>query len=257
MAESVRDAASPKAPLSRELKESPKCAEHKAALDALLKRIESGEDLTPHLSRAIKTAHDSGADRRQGKLAGRKDRDLLIADWGIHHLHLSTTLEEDGFVKRTSDLLFAAFTPEDAYLINVYPHGSWALMDVLETLVRNWAESGILTQAAWVNGLTQRRTDEDRLRLRNSGVAQPVEIDGKVYSPPGQTTAGTPIAATRRADALMWDLRHLRDSAEGIVALLNEAAESASPTGMWKAVVHEEWCGFLNDGVFVPVRPLA
>ena len=42
----------------------------------------------------------------------KNDRDLLIADWGIHHLHFSTQIESDGFVIRTRDLLSAYFAPD-------------------------------------------------------------------------------------------------------------------------------------------------
>lgn len=55
------------------------------------------QPLTPHLSRAVKVAHEpNGA---AAKLNRRKDRDLLVADWGLHHLHLSTAIEADGFVE--------------------------------------------------------------------------------------------------------------------------------------------------------------
>lgn len=45
-------------------------------------------------------------------------------------------------------------------------------------------------------GLEHRVSDEERLKLREAGVAVPLEIDGKVYLPvpAGITMAGTPIA---------------------------------------------------------------
>ena len=56
-----------------------------------MKKIEAGDRLAPNLSRAVKLAHDP---------KGRRDKDRLIADWGLHHLHLSGTVEADGFVQR-------------------------------------------------------------------------------------------------------------------------------------------------------------
>ncbi len=242
-----------------ELGESSKAVEHKGALAAIIASIQSGADLKPHLSRGIKIAHDPAADAT-GKLGRRMDRDLLIADWGVHHLHLSTTIESDGFVSRTGDLLFAAFTPDDAYLINIYPHGSWALKEVLETTVRNWPEAGLLSRVHYVVGLlTQEYTDEERWALRNAGTTGPLEIDGKVYMPPGQTLDGTPIAVTRRANAVMWALRGLRNDSDGRLAEIERLVDetAAHPiTSDWHAAVHEGWCGVVRGGIFVPVAEL-
>jgi hypothetical protein len=37
----------------------------------------------------------------------------MLADWGIHHLHLSSTLRPEEFTERGRDLLFAVFHPTD------------------------------------------------------------------------------------------------------------------------------------------------
>lgn len=243
---------------STELGESSKAVEHKGAFDAIIGSIQSGADLKPHLGRGIKIVHDPAADAT-GKLGRRMDRDLLIADWGVHHLHLSTTIESDGLVSRTGDLLFAAFTPDDAYLINIYPHGSWALKEVLETAVRNWPEAGLLSQVHYVVGLTQEYTDEERWALRNAGTTGPLEINGKVYMPPGQTLDGTPIAVTRRANAVMWALRGLRYDSDGRLAEIERLVDETAGhpvTSDWQAAVHEGWCGVVRGGIFVPVAEL-
>lgn len=51
--------------------------------------------------------------------------------------------------------------------------------------------------------------EKDRLALREAGVNQALEIDGKVYMPPGQTTAGTPVAVTRNTMKLRSQLSTL------------------------------------------------
>jgi hypothetical protein len=159
---------------SAELVASTKATEHAAALAALMKKIETGDDLVPHLSPAVKFAHDP---------KGRRDKDRLIADWGLHHLHLSETVEADGFVERDDDLLIAAFTPTDAYLVGVYPHGSWALKELLTLIVRNWPDSGVMLKLNGIVGLEPEPTDEERPALRNAGVAgSMVTIDGAVWS---------------------------------------------------------------------------
>ncbi len=125
--------------LSRELLSSAKYRSHRASVHAIVSKIESGEDLTPHLSRGTKTAYATTGQSRRG----RPDLDRLIADWDIHHLHLATTLDSDGYVTRTGDLLFGHFAPDDAYLIGVFPHKSWAALEIAEITMRNWREARI------------------------------------------------------------------------------------------------------------------
>ena len=234
--------------VSAELQANLRLSHHQMAFGALVKAIEDGADLTPHLSRAVGVALVPTA--QQAEKHRRKDRDLLIADWGIHHLHLSTTVESDGFATRTSDLLFAFFTPDDAYLINIYPHGSWALKQMLEICVRNWPDSRVLTKIHGVLGLDQEYSDEDRLQLRNAGVASLVVVDGSVYMTSGQTTAGTPLDATIRANAVLWKLRELREH-EDLLALINSAAGANAGADQWQPEVCQGVYGFSRKGVLV------
>jgi len=169
-----------------ELMASGKADEHAAVLGALVEKIERGDDLMAQLSRTVEVAYEAGADAAGKPLARRQDRDLLIADWGIHHLHLSTTVAQHGFVERTADLLFAAFALDHAYLIGIYPHGSWALKELVEVVVRNWPDVGIVHEMKGIVGLTHEYTDDERLQLRKSGITGPVEVDGKVYMTSGR-----------------------------------------------------------------------
>lgn len=77
---------------SSELRVSPAYRRHAPVLDAIKHKISAGEDLTTHLSRGVKVAYEPEGLAPE-ELKRRRDRDLLIADWGMHHLHLSTSLE--------------------------------------------------------------------------------------------------------------------------------------------------------------------
>jgi len=154
---------------SAELAASPKAIEHQAALDAIVAKIGAGEDLTPHLSKGVaKPVKD----------------DPMMADWRIHHLHLSTAVGDLGFVKRSGDLLFAAIDPDDAYLIGIYPHGAWAQREIAEILIRNWAGAGRFTAIPGMTLNGPNITDEERQQTRTGGVLTLIEVDGKVYMPP-------------------------------------------------------------------------
>ena len=98
------------------MRTSEKLDGHHGVVNDIVRAIEAGEDLTPRLSRGVKTAYEPKP-MRDKRLHRRRDLDLLIADWGVHHLHLGTTVCADGFVERGDDLLFAAFGDDTAYLL--------------------------------------------------------------------------------------------------------------------------------------------
>ncbi len=70
----------------------------------------------------------------------------MLNDWGIHHLHLGTSLK-NGFAKRTGAVLFARFTDETAFFINVLDHSKnaslqpWFDQALVRILHKNWPES--------------------------------------------------------------------------------------------------------------------
>jgi hypothetical protein len=115
-----------------------------------------------------------------------------------------------GFVTRTGDLLFAGFQDDDAYLIGIKEHGSWTDISLVTIAVRNWPGANLLAASKRAIGVRNPTNDEDRSLTRNGGITGVVEIDGRVYMPPGQTMAGTPIAGTQKAFALIRNLRNLQ-----------------------------------------------
>jgi hypothetical protein len=220
---------------STELAASPKAVEHQAALDAITAKIRAGEDLTPHLSTGV---------------ANPVKDDSMIADWQIHHLHLSTAIGGNGFVKRSGDLLFAAIDPDDAYLIGIYPHRTdWARHEVAEILIRNWQGAG---RFVCLSGLTMVHpdiTDEERLQGRKGGVLMSIEVDGKVYMPPGITTARTSIDATQFAHELMNLLGDWRRNTKSKLATVRQRMNHAA-----KGQVHGPLKPAVNDKGMVGVR---
>jgi hypothetical protein len=94
-------------------------------IDLVGSKIELGIDLRPHISRKIVDLHFD---------------DDLLNEWDIHHLHLGTTLDANGFVKRTGPVLFVRFDRQNAYFINVLGHGSWTNQDMIRIIHRKWPE---------------------------------------------------------------------------------------------------------------------
>ena len=242
--------------LASNLQASSKFTEHKTAVEAIIAAIEAGDDLTPHLSRGIKTAYVPQAQRDE-RLHRRSDLDLLISDWGLHHLHLTTEMESDGFVKRTGDLLFAAFTHGDAYLIGIYTHGSWALRELVEILVREWPDNSAVNASLSGGKLVRSVSEEEHMRLRKGGVATLVEVDDKVVMPGlGMTTAGTPLRVTLRVNKIAWALTDLRENLDARLAALDEEYPPAAGAGTWEPSVDRDTWGLRRAALLAPIADL-
>ncbi len=112
-------------------------------LAQIIADIEHGRNLKKYLSRDI--------DRAPAKAPGpgcRSDLDLLLNNWGVHHLHTSSIVEPDGFVKRDGPLLFVSFTSRAAYVIDIMMHGDWNRVHVLEVLASEWPHEGVIHDKA-------------------------------------------------------------------------------------------------------------
>ncbi len=234
--------------VSSELRSSPKAVEHEAVLDTIVAKIEAGDDLRAHLSKG--TDHVLEVDR-------------MLADLGVHHLHLSVDLEANGrFLRRGTDLLFTAFKPGDAYLVGVYQHATdWARREILETIARNWPDGGIIHQLRYTIGLKHDFNDQERLELQQAGIsANAIEVDGKVFATVGQSLAGSQYVAQQLRMTVVHVLGHWR---EHLAERLEEAARAVNAAagrevdGNWEPLVHEGYAGFQREDVFHGIVPLS
>lgn len=227
--------------MSAEMAASQQLQNFKPEVDALVEKLKRGDDIRPHLSRDSPTAYLTDADR-QARPRHRRETDLdrMLADAGIHHLHLSGTVESDEFVKRGDELLFAIFTRTDVYLIGIYGHGDWFHDDLAPIIIRNWPGVGPYRK---LNGLRplQQQTAEKRKRDRKAGLTGGgVEVDGDWYVALGQTLAGTSILQNGPIMAIGEQIRRLRADPDGYLAdiLSDWQAQLDHPiTGDWEPYV--------------------
>lgn len=202
------------------------------------------------MSTAIEHAYGPPSDRRS--------LDRLLADWGIHHLHLGTEPHptRPGFLARTGLVLLVALLEADAYLIDLRPHerdgGNWAELEILRIVVRNWPDAGILRRSNWAVSLTQRWSDEERRELRLAGIAGGgVEIDGQVWWAGGQTLGGTPLSVARHCMATSWFLSGYEPTEDALRGELRAMAEKYRVPDEWHGYVDGDNYGFISGGVFV------
>lgn len=223
---------------------------YRLAFDAICTAIEQGRPLTGHLSRRIRVGYD--AVRHGPKdLKHRRDLDLLLSDWGVHHLHLSTIVEQDGFVARSGPLLLGVFHRTDAYLIDIIEHGDWSRQSLMEIVVRHWPEAGILYALPRVTGLDRSVGDESRKQLREAGVNVALEIDGEVYmSPCGITSAGTSTLATMQSIRLRRTVEafceQVEDNPQWLTGLILQAGRAPPPHPDLRFVFLKEGYGILE-----------
>lgn len=181
---------------------------------ALKAKLVAGDDVTPHLSKSLL---DVDYD------------DPLLNDWGIHHFHLGQTVEASGFIDRTGPLLFAFVTPEDAYCINIFPHGAWTEQELIKILHRNWPAAISDFKLNGVLSLAHSVSNQDIAKLRKAGVQTMVEVGpGVVYGPMGggYSTAGTSVRATMQSDKYRRIVRSLEDHVrENLQMFLDKIAE--------------------------------
>ncbi|WP_339270620.1 hypothetical protein NYE54_05495 [Paenibacillus sp. FSL K6-1330] len=158
-----------------------------AGLDSVVEKIAKGESIKSNLSK---------------KIVNLKYNDDLLNDWGVYHLHLGTSLDNEGFVERTGPLLLARFDNVKAYLINIMPHGSWTKKEIITTVHKNWPES-IAHFKMKLQRLEKEITDEDRKSLRRLHANTVVEMGGGVIYGPlggGYTTSGLNAEVLRVSD---------------------------------------------------------
>jgi hypothetical protein len=205
---------------AKELAMSAAYARCRGDVDLLCAKIAAGFDLTPHLSTQVNIGYEEDKSGRPG----RRSLDLLLSDWGIHHLHFSHQRRLDGFVERhqyKSELLFAVFRPNEAYIVGVFNHGEWTRDDIAKTMIRNWPDKNLLLHLNGALGLSQSISEADRQVLRSAHIAAPIEVDGKVFiGPNSMSSAGTTFRANMQVTNLLRNLDfYQKDECQLVLAM--------------------------------------
>lgn len=266
--------------VSRELNALLQTHRDAAAVRMVLSEIERGDNVNSRLSKRTRCFVDTRQARtptNEGPrdLGKRRDLDLLLNDWGLHHLHLGPANPDDTFVKRTKDVLLVSFTAEDAYAVCLLGHTGWSDDRIMRILANNWPDNDVILGS--ISGLTlAERYDPAELdALRRAGVSVLYgHDDGRPYVGRGMmSTAGTSMtqgliqdpgmALIRRVQRALQTsppsrldmLARLRPSAKA--AFAPRVAADASSRSDWHLEVlqdRHEWA--LRDRASDTVLPL-
>ena len=160
--------------------------ECKEGYKLLLHKIQSGEKFGAHLSKTTKET---------------ENHDLMLYDWGIYHFHLGTEIEDDGYIQRTSKLLYAYIDKQNIYFLGIFDHGKWNAQELIEIIHKYYPES---IKGCLINGTPEKVfSEEERKILRNAHINTFVTVsDGTSYIGPGWgiTAAGTSAQVRMQAN---------------------------------------------------------
>lgn len=190
-------------------------AEQRAAFDALLRKMSAAEDLNPHLSRSV--LRDANYD------------DALLNDWGMHHFHLGTRFEGDGFVERSDDVVCAIVHWDRIYVAGIRRHGDWAAHELIDAVDENWPE--LLTPLA-LNGDGSRYSPEQHKLARRSGLS-PVTVlrDGRAVMAPGGgiSTSGRSLRVSMRVGRMRYAMAVLQERFMTLVPEIEAHLDATAP----------------------------
>jgi hypothetical protein len=181
-------------------------AERSGAVLQIIDAIEQGNDLSRYLSRRVRSGFVLPDKPNKKNLRRLQHLDMLLNEWGIHHLHLSTNVEIDGFVERGGPLLFVMFRADRAYLLDIGTHETFEDDKLAQIAISNWPNDQLFLEIKGIIGLSggTSHTSEDRKKLRSAGISSFIQFGNRVFSPAGGiSTAGTSVQASMRSNRIM------------------------------------------------------
>ncbi len=122
---------------STEVDQNAIVAQRPTVIAEIIRDIERGSDLTKYLSRRVRVGFELPRSPNKKHLGRLQHLDLLLNEWSVHHLHLSTDVAPDGFVERDDALLFAMFRAGKAYLLDIGTHTSFADDRLVQIAIAN------------------------------------------------------------------------------------------------------------------------
>ncbi len=149
------------------------------AVDHVAAELSLGTDATPRMTRSIKkSVRETVAERTY---------DGLLTDWGIHHLHLGSKVESDGFVERRGPLLFVFVKNERVHLLDLLDHHAFTNHRLFQIIHDNWPDAIAewRIRGAVPGSLSPKHDPAIRRMIRTKLTMGTEATDGTPYLPPG------------------------------------------------------------------------
>jgi len=111
-----------------DVKQHPRWSMHQSEVEAFLKKVEIGDDLTPHLSRRVfNRGYWPAAHTSSGNKWG--DKDFMLNVLGFQHFHFSSAIDPNGLAVGGSDVLFARVSKETFEVLGLFDHSVFSMDD--------------------------------------------------------------------------------------------------------------------------------
>lgn len=157
-------------------------------------------------------------------LRGKGSRDYQNMMYGIIHLHLSAkkddtrpVVKKDGFAKAGKYLLYASFTEDQAYFIDVREHPKnddsgkveWTSRSLLEIIVHNWPDlrkMNIFKGAVLCDSNGNQISIDDNMiaQLAANHINMMIPVEGGLYIPSfGYMNSGDSASVAMKADRII------------------------------------------------------
>lgn len=171
---------------SKEIKKNPKYSIYKKSIDKIAHKFQTGADLTPFLSKGIVD--------NPYKKDSRKDKDIFLNAFGIHHLHLLNAYEDKKkfgirFVKRHDDLLYIFIKESNVFLLDIDRH-NFGNLNLFRIIKNNWEYLISSYELKGFETNNENLTDEMASKLMKNGISISIELDEKVYALCSLTMSG-------------------------------------------------------------------
>ena len=213
--------------------EAPMVKQNRKAVEMLLAGIAQGEVVGRHLSKDITNGYCiHSLDRKNGP-----DFDLLLNEWGIHHLHIVPG--------RSRELLYVIFLPGAAFALTVAPHGSWTSGELVETAISSWPDFRLFIP---LNGIVPPRknySEGEHAQLRKVGLGTIYTFDSKAWISRvtlGITTALISTRLAREASRLLLCLHRATERPDYIVQQLIACSERHRIVWPERPIISVQWC---------------
>ncbi|MCG8636793.1 MAG: hypothetical protein MI863_23370 [Desulfobacterales bacterium] len=92
----------------------------KDGISLLFNKVQNGKDISSHLS--LKVNSKGFINPKENNYDSWNDKDLLLNVMGYHHFHLGTNIENNGFITRSDEVLFARVSHNLFKAIAIFNH---------------------------------------------------------------------------------------------------------------------------------------
>jgi hypothetical protein len=201
-----------------------------AALLVIEQLFKSGQDVNPYQSKGLILHNDTSGTKRQQRT------DLLWADWGIHHLHLTTSSSQQGsyFMPRSDWILFCLIGNDFVGFIDVKNHSEQDVFsdpDLIKAVAETWPKLMERFRIEGVFSSNTSPTPSEITTLRREGISPLVKIHDQVYMGPGSgvTGASTP---TRVSLSCIKIRRYIRELSKMVFDTSGQFKTDAKAMGL-------------------------